>query len=125
VPLVYYAYRIMVGLGTILLTIAALAAFLLWRGRLERSRKMLWALMLAFPFAYIANIAGWTTAEAGRQPWTVFGVLRTADSASPESSVPAGNTIFTLLGFSGLYLLVGILYVVLILRIVNRGPEAA
>ncbi|HEY8637608.1 MAG TPA: cytochrome ubiquinol oxidase subunit I [Solirubrobacteraceae bacterium] len=125
VPLVYYAYRIMVGLGTILLTIAALAAFLLWRGRLERSRKMLWALMLAFPFAYIANIAGWTTAEAGRQPWTVFGVLRTADSASPESSVPAGNSIFTLLGFSGLYLLVGILYVVLILRIVNRGPEAA
>jgi cytochrome bd ubiquinol oxidase subunit I len=123
VPLVYYAYHIMVGLGTILLTIAAIACLLLWRGRLYTARPMLWALMLAFPFTYIANIAGWVTAETGRQPWVVFGLLRTKDAASPESSVPAGTGIFTLLGFAGLYLFVAILYLVLILRIVARGPE--
>jgi cytochrome d ubiquinol oxidase subunit I len=123
VPLVYYAYHIMVGLGTILVTIAALAVLLLWRGRLYTSKPMLWALMLAFPFTYIANIAGWITAETARQPWVVFGLLRTRDAASPASSVPAGTGIFTLLGFCGLYLFVGILYLVMILRIVNQGPE--
>jgi cytochrome d ubiquinol oxidase subunit I len=123
VPLVYYAYHIMVGLGTILLVIAALAAFLLWRGRLFRSRPMLWVLMLAFPFTYIANIAGWTVAETGRQPWIVYNLMRTHAGASPASSVPAGTGIFTLLGFAGLYLLVGLLYVVLTLRIVAQGPD--
>src|SRR5436305_6977027 len=123
VPLVYYAYHIMVGLGTILLLIALLGVFLLWRRRLYTTRWMLWLLMLAFPFTYIAHIAGWTTAEAGRQPWVIFGLLRTADAASPASSVPAGTGIFTLLGFAGLYLFIGILYLVLVLKIVNQGPE--
>lgn len=125
IPLVYYAYHIMVGLGTLLAAIAALAVLMLWRGKLFGSKPMLWALMLAFPFTYIANIAGWTTAEAGRQPWVVWGLLRTKDAASPASSVPAGTGIFTLLGFAGLYLFVGILYLMLIVRIVNRGPEEA
>ena len=123
VPLAYYAYHIMVGLGTILFAIALLGVFLLWRRKLFQSRAMLWALMLAFPFTYIANIAGWTTAEVSRQPWVVYGLLRTADAASPASSVPAGTGIFTLLGFAGLYLFVGILYLMLIARIVARGPE--
>ena len=123
VPLVYYAYHIMVGLGTLLLLIALVAVLLLRRGRLYSSRPMLWALMLAFPFTYIANIAGWTTAEAGRQPWVIWGLLRTKDAASPADSVPAGTGIFTLLGFAGLYLFVGILFVLLIFRIVAKGPE--
>jgi cytochrome d ubiquinol oxidase subunit I len=122
VPLVYYAYHIMVGLGTILLAVAALAALLLWRGRLLRSRAMLWTLMLAVPFTYVANIAGWTVAETGRQPWVVFGLMRTRAGASPASAVPAGTGIFTILGFAGLYLLIGIVYVLLIVRIVARGP---
>lgn len=123
VPLVYYAYHIMVGLGTILVLIAGLGVLLLWRGRLFTSKPMLWALMLAFPFTYIANIAGWVTAETGRQPWVVFGVMRTTLGASPAGSVPAGTAIFTLLGFCGLYLLVAVLYLVLILRIVGKGPD--
>jgi cytochrome d ubiquinol oxidase subunit I len=125
VPLVYYAYHIMVGLGTILVAIAGLAVLLLWRGKLYGTRWMLWLLMLAFPFTYIANIAGWVTAETARQPWVIYDVMRTAAGASPESSVPAGTGIFTLLGFMGLYLFVGILYLVLILRIVTQGPESA
>jgi cytochrome d ubiquinol oxidase subunit I len=123
VSLVYYSYHIMVGLGTVLLAIAAVAAFLLWRGRLFRSRAMLWMLMLAVPFTYIANIAGWTTAETGRQPWVVYGLLRTVDGASPAESVPAGTALFTLLGFAGLYVFLGLLFVLLMLRIVSRGPE--
>ena len=84
-----------------------LAVFLLWRGKLFTSKAMLWALMLAFPFTYIANIAGWVTAETARQPWVVYGLLRTKDAASPAESVPAGTGLFTLLGFAGLYMLVG------------------
>jgi cytochrome d ubiquinol oxidase subunit I len=123
VPLVYYAYHIMVGLGTILVAIAALGVFLLWRGKLYTTRPMLWTLMLAFPFTIIANIAGWTTTETARQPWLVYGLLRTKEGASPPGSVPAGTGIFTLLGFAGLYLLVGILFLMLIVRIVSRGPD--
>jgi cytochrome bd ubiquinol oxidase subunit I len=123
VPLVYYAYHIMVGLGTILFVVAALAAFLLWRGRLFTSTAMLWTLMLAFPFTFIANIAGWTVAETGRQPWVVYNLMRTEEGASPANVVPAGTGIFTLLGFAGLYLLIGMLYVLLIVRIVARGPS--
>jgi cytochrome d ubiquinol oxidase subunit I len=123
VPLVYYSYHIMVGLGTILLAIAAIAGFLLWRGRLFRSRAMLWALMLAWPFTYIANIAGWTTAETARQPWVVYGLLRTEAGASPAESVPSGTALFTLLGFAGLYTLLALMFVLLIVRIVGNGPE--
>jgi cytochrome d ubiquinol oxidase subunit I len=122
VPLVYYAYHIMVGLGTILFVIALIGVVLLWRGRLFTARPMLWALMLAFPFTYIANLAGWTVAETGRQPWVVWELQRTGAGASPEKAVPAGTGIFTLLGFAGLYVLVGILYLFLVARIVASGP---
>jgi cytochrome d ubiquinol oxidase subunit I len=122
VPLVYYAYHIMVGLGTILLLIAGLGVFLLWRGRLYESRRMLWTLMLAFPLTYIANLAGWTTAETGRQPWVVYGLMRTSDGISPPESVPAGTGLFTLLGFTGLYLLISIALVLIFVRIVAQGP---
>jgi cytochrome d ubiquinol oxidase subunit I len=122
VPLVYYAYHIMVGLGTILWVLALAGALLLWRGRLFRSRAMLWALMLAFPFTMIANLAGWTVAEEGRQPWDVWGLQLTPAGVSPAKSVPAGSGIFTLLGFAGLYLLLGLLYVLIQARIVAQGP---
>src|SRR4051812_23160178 len=122
VPLVYYAYHIMVGLGTILLLLALAGVLMLRRGMLFTARPMLWALLLALPFTYIANLAGWTVAETGRQPWVAFNLQRTSAGASPEKSVPAGTGIFTLLGFTGLYVLIGILYVLLQLRIVARGP---
>jgi cytochrome d ubiquinol oxidase subunit I len=123
VEIVYYAYHIMIGLGTIFIAILGAAAFLLWRGRLFSSRGMLWMLMLAMPFPYIANHAGWVVAEVGRQPWVVYGLLRSADAAS--RNVSAGMTYFTLFGFMGLYTVVGLLYLFLFLRIVHGGPEEA
>jgi len=121
IELLYYAFHIMAGLGTLLAAMALAACLLLWRGRLERTRPMLWALMLAFPFPYIANTAGWMTAELGRQPWLVYGLFRTAQGSSPN--VHAGSALFTLLGFCGLYLVLGALFVLLIAREIGRGPE--
>jgi cytochrome d ubiquinol oxidase subunit I len=122
IEIVYYAYHIMVGLGTIFIAVLGAAAFLLWRGRLFASRGMLWMLMLAMPFPYIANHAGWVVAEVGRQPWSVYGVMRTAEGVS--TNVTAGMTYFTLFGFMGLYTVVGLLYLMLFARIVQRGPDA-
>ena len=68
IELVYFSYHIMVGLGTIFIAIFAIAALLLWRRALYRSRAMLWIILLALPFPFIANMAGWITAEVGRQP---------------------------------------------------------
>jgi cytochrome d ubiquinol oxidase subunit I len=123
VELLYYSYHIMVGLGTLLTLVMGAAAFLLWRGRLKETRPMLWVLMLSFPFPYIATTAGWWTAELGRQPWIVYGLMRTSDGGSLK--VNPGDVVFTLLGFAGLYLLLGLLFVVNVLKEVNRGPESA
>jgi cytochrome bd ubiquinol oxidase subunit I len=120
IELLYYAFHIMAGLGTILTAIAFVAVLLWWAGRLERSRLMLWILMLAFPLPYIANTVGWMTAELGRQPWLIFGIFRTADGASP--TVHAGTVLFTLIGFCGLYLALGILFLFLIGREIAHGP---
>ena len=123
IELLYFSYHIMVGLGTIFIAIAVVAAFLLWRGKLFTSRWMLWILLLALPFPYIANTAGWMTAELGRQPWLVYSLMRTADGYS--KTVSAGNGIFTLLGFMGMYTVLGILFLFLVRREIERGPEAA
>ena len=79
--------------------------------------------MLALPFPYIATTAGWMTAELGRQPWLIYGVMRTADGVSPR--VSAGNGLFTLIGFMGLYLLLGILFLFLVHREIEHGPREA
>jgi cytochrome d ubiquinol oxidase subunit I len=122
VELLYYAYHIMAGLGTIFLIVMGSATYLLWRGRLAQTRRMLWVLMLSVPFPYIATTAGWWTAELGRQPWIVHGLLRTVDAGSPQ--VSTGDVIFTTLGFAGLYLLLGILFVDQVMRMLARGPVA-
>lgn len=119
-PLLYYAYHIMAGLGTILATIMALALLWLWRGRLFTSRPVLWLLMLCAPFPYIATTAGWMTTELGRQPWLVYGLLRTNEGTSPL--VHSGNALFTLLGFLGLYFLLGLVFIILFMEIVRQGP---
>jgi cytochrome d ubiquinol oxidase subunit I len=120
IELLYYAFHIMAGLGTILAAIALVAALLAWWGRLEQTRPMLWVLMLAFPLPYIANTVGWMTAELGRQPWLIYGLFRTAEGASP--TVHSGTVLFTLIGFCGLYLALGILFLFMIGREIAHGP---
>jgi len=121
IPLLFFAYHIMAGLGTLFVAIMVVCAFLLWRGRLLGARPALWALMLAFPFPYIANTAGWYAAELGRQPWVVHGLLRTKDGYS--NLVSAGSTWFTLLGYMGMYTVLGIAFVLLVQRLIMEGPS--
>ena len=120
-PLLFYAYHIMAGLGTWFVLLMLVCAFLLWRRKLYTARWALWALLLSFPLPYIANTAGWMTAELGRQPWLIYGLMRTSEGYS--NTVSASNGLFTLLGFMGLYLLLGILFTVLIYREISAGPE--
>jgi cytochrome d ubiquinol oxidase subunit I len=121
IPLLYYSYHIMVGLGTIFLAIMVVCGFLWWRGTLWNARWMHWILLLAFPLPYIANTAGWMTAEIGRQPWLVYGLMRTVQGYS--KTVSSGNAWFTLLGFMGMYTVLGILFIFLVRREIEHGPE--
>jgi cytochrome d ubiquinol oxidase subunit I len=121
IALLYYSYHVMVGLGTIFIAVMVIAALLLWLKKLYESPWMLWILMMCVPLPYIANTAGWMTAELGRQPWLIYGVMRTAHGVSPR--VGAGNAWFTLIGFMGMYTVLGILWLFLVYREIERGPE--
>jgi cytochrome d ubiquinol oxidase subunit I len=121
VPLVYYCYHIMAGLGTIFIGVMGLAVLSLLRGKLFTQRWLLWGIMLASPFPFVANTVGWITAEAGRQPWIIYGILKTANGSS--ENVSSGNVGFTLLGFMGLYALLALIYFGLLLKVIGRGPE--
>jgi cytochrome d ubiquinol oxidase subunit I len=116
----FYSYHIMAGLGTYFVLLMAIAAFQLWRGKLFQTRWVLWPLLLSLPLPYIANTAGWMTAEIGRQPWVVYGLIRTSEGYSKY--VSSGNSLFTLLGFMGIYTVLSILFVVLVYRIIDTGP---
>jgi cytochrome d ubiquinol oxidase subunit I len=119
-PLLFYSYHIMVGLGTWFGALMGLAAFLLWRGKLYSSRWILWLIMLSWPLPYIATTAGWMTAEIGRQPWLVYGLIRTAQGSSPH--VTAGNSLFTLLGFLGMYTVLSLLWIIVVYNHIRSGP---
>jgi len=120
IPLLYYSYHIMVGLGTILIGVMVLCCWSLWRGSLYRQAPLLWLLMLMLPFPYIATTAGWVTAELGRQPWLIYGIMRTPAGVSPH--VSAGNALFTLIGFMGIYTILAILFLFLVSREIEEGP---
>jgi len=122
IEMLYYSYHIMVGLGTIFIAIMALACFMLWRRWLFTTRWMHWILFLAMPFPFIANIAGWFTTELGRQPWIAFGLMRTVNGSS--TTISTGNVIFTLVGFAGMYLLLGLICVLLLVFEALQGPIA-
>ena len=121
IPGLYYSYHIMVGLGTIFIALMLLASIQLYRKKLYRTKWILWSLVFMLPFPYIATTTGWYTSELGRQPWLVYNLMRTSAGASP--TVSSGNTLFTLLGFIGLYLLLGLLFIMLVGKIINKGPQ--
>jgi cytochrome d ubiquinol oxidase subunit I len=90
------------------------------RGKLFESKPLLWTLLLASPLPYVANTAGWMTAELGRQPWLIYGLMRTSEGSSAH--VSSGNAMFTLLGFMGMYTLLLMLGLFMIWREIEHGP---
>jgi cytochrome d ubiquinol oxidase subunit I len=120
IELLYYSFHLMITLGTIFIILMAYANFQNWRGRLQSSFWLLWVLMLALPFPYLANTLGWMTTELGRQPWLIYNLLHTRDGYSQV--VSEGNTIFTLIGFTGLYFVLGLLFLYLVGREISHGP---
>jgi cytochrome d ubiquinol oxidase subunit I len=110
----------MVGMGLIMMAISWLGVLLIWRGRLERARWYLWAAFLSFPTGFIAVLCGWFTAEVGRQPWVVYGLLRTKDAITP--SLTGGEALFSLLSYIAVYAVIYSFGFIYIYRLLRAGP---
>jgi cytochrome d ubiquinol oxidase subunit I len=119
---VFFAFRIMVGLGLLMIAAGLVGAFLWWRGRLFNSRWFLAPLSLSWPAGFVAILAGWWVTETGRQPWLAHGILRTADAASPVS---AGAVLTTLILFVLVYSAVFSMGIYYINRLIEKGPVGA
>jgi len=117
----FSTYHLMVGLGTLMLLVMAVGVFLWWRGKIEISRRWLWTAVIATPAPLLAVQLGWATAEIGRQPWIVYGVMRTADGISPIVSAP--EILVSLIGFGLVYLALGLLWLFLLRRTLIIGPD--
>ncbi len=117
----FASYHLMILFGLVFIGLAVAGAVFLARKRIPPPRWFLKALVLAIPLPYLANEAGWVSAEVGRQPWAVHGVLRTADAVSKV--VPAGNILFSLILFTVIYALIAAAGMSIILKIVKHGPE--
>jgi cytochrome bd ubiquinol oxidase subunit I len=119
----FFAFRVMVGCGMVMLLLAWLGTYLSVKGRIEQNRLLLWCIFLCFPLPYIAILTGWFTAEVGRQPWTVFGVLRTADALT--QSLTTGEAAISLIVFCAVYLFIFAFGVLYIYRLLRAGPIAS
>jgi cytochrome d ubiquinol oxidase subunit I len=120
VDIVFFTFRIMVGLGLIMLLLAWGGVIYGWRGRLEHTRWLLWPIFLSFPAGFLAILAGWFTAEVGRQPWVIYGQLRTADALSPHlTTMEVGGT---LLLFGTIYAIIFLSGTLFIYRMLKKGP---
>ncbi len=116
----YWGMRIMAYLGTLVFLVAAVGAFLMWRGRLERARWFLWAGVVSIAFPYLAALAGWVLSEVGRQPWIVQGLLKTADANSP--SVGTSTIALSLGTFAVLYVVLAVVDFVLMRHYATLDP---
>jgi cytochrome bd ubiquinol oxidase subunit I len=119
---VFFAFRVMVGLGMLMIAGGLLGAFLWWRGKLFDTRWYLTAVSYAWPTGFLAILAGWWVTETGRQPWLVHGILRTADAASPVSG---GAVLTTLILFIAVYSVVFSMGIYYINRLIEKGPAGA
>ncbi|MDD1453292.1 cytochrome ubiquinol oxidase subunit I [Sphingomonas sp. H160509] len=119
---VFFAFRIMVGVGMVMLCVVLIAWFLRARRRLYDTAWFLKICEWTAPLGFVAVIAGWTTTEVGRQPWTVYGLMRTAHSVSPSLTGP--DVLWSLLAYMGVYLLMFPAGIAVMAGIVRRGPVA-
>jgi cytochrome bd ubiquinol oxidase subunit I len=119
----FFAFRIMVGCGLLMLLLAWVGSYLNVKGRIEQQRSLLWAIFLSFPLPFIAILTGWFTAEVGRQPWTVYGVLRTADSVTPFLTARAAT--ISLIVFCAVYAFIFTFGVFYIHQLLRAGPAGA
>jgi cytochrome d ubiquinol oxidase subunit I len=110
----------MVGIGFLFLAVMLWAGFLWWRRKLFDSRRFLMTLVALQPFGFIATLSGWVTTEVGRQPWIVYGLMRTKDGVSP---IAAGNVLWSLTLFMLFFALIGASYFFYVLRTLRRGPD--
>ncbi|MBN2160099.1 MAG: cytochrome ubiquinol oxidase subunit I [Spirochaetes bacterium] len=117
----YFTYHGMILLGSFFALMAVIGFFLIIRKKIYDSRWYLWILMLSIPLPFISNELGWMSAEIGRQPWAVYGVLKTADAASVV--VPAWQILFSIILFSAIYLLLFAVFMKLLLAIIRKGPD--
>jgi cytochrome bd ubiquinol oxidase subunit I len=117
----FVSFRVMVGCGLIMLALAWLGSCLSIKHRLERYRLLLWGIFLSFPLPFVAILTGWYTAEIGRQPWVIYGLLRTADAMTPFLTAPAALT--SLILFGAVYLFIFSFGTFYIYRLLLAGPS--
>ncbi|WP_119680179.1 cytochrome ubiquinol oxidase subunit I [Indioceanicola profundi] len=120
--IVFWSFRIMVGLGMLMLAVAVTGVFLMWRRKHYTTRWYLRILQFCTPIGFAAILFGWVTTEVGRQPWTVYGILRTADSVSP--AITGAGVLTSLIIFFLTYCIVFSAGIYYLMRIFERGPEA-
>jgi cytochrome d ubiquinol oxidase subunit I len=119
----FFAFRVMVGCGLLMMAIAWAGTFFQLMDRLDKQRLLLWATFLSFPLPFVATLTGWFTAEVGRQPWTVYGLMRTADAVTPNLTV--GATLTSLIFFGTIYVLIFSFGTLYIYRLLKAGPSGA
>lgn len=123
VQAVFQLYHAMVAVGMTLIALACGGALLAWRGVLFRSRPLLWVMVLAVLLPQLANQLGWAAAEVGRQPWIVYGLMRTADAVSP--TLAPGQVLMSLVLFTVIYIALFVVFIVLLDQKIRQGPHAA
>jgi len=122
VALTFYSFRLMVGIGSLMTLILLYSVYLSWKGRQEDKTAFLKILPWAIPLPYIAGELGWIVAEVGRQPWIVYGMLKTSDGVS--KSIDPSQAAFSLIGFLILYSFLAVLDFYLLYKHARKGPEA-
>lgn len=120
VNLVFQSYHIMVGLGMIFIALGLVGSWLLWTGKIYTAKRYLFCLPFLIPLPHLAHETGWFAAEVGRQPWIIYGLMKTAHASSPV--VSAGEIAFSLIMFLLIYLLLFVMFVLLFVKIVKQGP---
>jgi len=116
----FFGFRIMVGCGLVMLLLAWVGWYASRRGVIERRRPLLWLIFLSFPLPFIATLTGWFTAEVGRQPWTIYGVLRTAEALTPFLTLR--SAMISLVVFCSVYSFIFAFGIFYLYRLLRAGP---